>query len=174
MRVCSPDMGWHGSKDRILSIDFHPFSEEFASAGSDEKKFTEEQPEGTEGCIKIWKIMNDGQELHPDKKNIRILYGLYEADQNTNVVRYSPNGALLASGSDDKCITLWERRENTISISRPDRIVRWSSKGKLMGHSEDVLDLRWTANSKYIVSAGMDKRILVWNVEKKYHVKVLD
>ncbi len=43
-----------------------------------------------------------------------------------------------------------------------------------MGHSEDVLDLRWTANSKFIVSAGMDKRILVWNVEKKYHVKVLD
>jgi chromatin assembly factor 1 subunit B len=43
-----------------------------------------------------------------------------------------------------------------------------------MGHTEDVLDLRWSASSKFIVSAGMDKRIFVWNVEKKYHVKVLD
>lgn len=54
--------------------------------------------------------MNDGQSIHPDKKNIRILYGLFDADKNTNVVRYSPHGGLLASGSDDKCITIWEKR----------------------------------------------------------------
>jgi chromatin assembly factor 1 subunit B len=167
-------MGWHGPKDRILSIDFHPFENEFASAGSDEKRFVEEEREGTEGCIKFWEIINDGQPIHPDKKNIRILYGLFEADKNTNIVRYSPHGGLLASGSDDKCITIWERRENCVSINRSERMMRWSTKGRLMGHTEDVLDLRWTPNSRFIVSAGMDKRIFVWNVEKKYHVKVLD
>lgn len=52
--------------------------------------------------------------------------------------------------------------------------MRWSTKGRLMGHTEDVLDLRWSPNSRFLVSAGMDKRIFVWNVEKKYHVKVLD
>jgi WD40 repeat protein len=26
MRIDSPNIGWHGLKDRILSIDFHPFS----------------------------------------------------------------------------------------------------------------------------------------------------
>ena len=35
MRIDSPNIGWHGLKDRILSIDFHPFANEFASAGSD-------------------------------------------------------------------------------------------------------------------------------------------
>lgn len=59
-------------------------------------------------------------------------------------------------------------------MGKTEKIYRWSSKQKLMGHAEDVLDLRWTNNSKYIVSAGMDKRIIIWNVEKKYHVKVLD
>jgi hypothetical protein len=39
MRIESPDIGWHGLKDRILSIDFHPTSLEFASAGSDDRKF---------------------------------------------------------------------------------------------------------------------------------------
>jgi WD40 repeat protein len=53
-------------------------------------------------------------------------------------------------------------------------LLRWSIKGRLMGHTEDVLDLRWTNDSRFIVSAGMDKRIFIWNVEKKYHVKVLD
>ena len=41
-----------------------------------------------------------------------------------------------------------------------------------MGHTEDVLDLRWTHDSRFLVSSGMDKRIFIWNVEKKYHVKV--
>lgn len=43
-----------------------------------------------------------------------------------------------------------------------------------MGHTEDVLDLQWTSDSRFIVSSGMDKRICIWNVEKKHHVKVLD
>lgn len=47
MRIDSPEMGWHGQKDRILSIDFHPFNNEFASGGSDEQKFLEEEREGT-------------------------------------------------------------------------------------------------------------------------------
>lgn len=110
MRIESPEIGWHGLKDRILSIDFHPFNLQLASAGSDEKKFVDEQREGTQGCIKIWQIIKDEKSLRPENKNIRILYGLSEADKNTNVVRYSPNGAFLASGSDDKCITIWQKR----------------------------------------------------------------
>ena len=43
-----------------------------------------------------------------------------------------------------------------------------------MGHTEDVLDLQWTKDSRFIVSTGMDKRIYIWSVEKRYHLKVLD
>ncbi|MFM7857470.1 MAG: hypothetical protein ACKO96_37500, partial [Flammeovirgaceae bacterium] len=59
----------------------------------------------------------------------------YEADKNTNVVRYSPNGAYLASGSDDKCIALWRKAESFVSINKSEKIFRWSSKGRLMGHT---------------------------------------
>ncbi len=53
-------------------------------------------------------------------------------------------------------------------------MMRWSAKSKLAGHSEDIIDLKWTKDSKYLVSAGMDKRMFIFDVEKKYHVKVLD
>jgi WD40 repeat protein len=64
----------------------------------------------TKGALRSGKSSMTGKPIHPDKKNIRILYGLFDADKNTNVVRYSPHGGLLASGSDDKCITIWEKR----------------------------------------------------------------
>jgi len=70
-----------------------------------------------------------------ENKNFRILYGLSEADKNVNVVRYSPNGAFLASGSDDKSISIWQKRESNVSISSSEKIYRWSTKCKLMGHS---------------------------------------
>lgn len=106
--------------------------------------------------------------------SIRILYGLSDAATNVNVVKFSPDGVLMASGADDKSITIWHKKENFVSMNRPDKMYRWSMKTPLMGHSEEVLDLRWTNDSKYVVSAGMDRRIYIWNVEKKYHVKVLD
>ena len=55
-----------------------------------------------------------------------------------------------------------------------ERMLRWSKKGILPGHTADVIDLAWTKNSKYIVSAGMDGRVLVWAVERKVYIQVLD
>jgi WD40 repeat protein len=37
-----------------------------------------------------------------------------------------------------------------------------------------VLDLAWTHDSKYIVSVGMDKRIMIWQLDKKAYVHFLD
>ena len=35
MRLETPEIYWHGNKERIMSIDFHPFNGSFVSAGSD-------------------------------------------------------------------------------------------------------------------------------------------
>lgn len=160
MRIESPDMSWHGQKDRILCIDFHPFTNQVVTAGSDQCKYGDDQKEGTQGCIKIWEILNQGGK----GLNIKILYGLSEANDNTNVVKFSPNGAYLASGADDKCIVIWQKRQNTRTLHSTDKIIRWSKKIPLSGHAADVLDLAWTRDSKYLVSVGMDRRIMIWHI----------
>jgi len=71
MRIESPNQMWHGPKDRILCIDFHPFSNEMLTAGSDDRRYKEEEIEGTEGSIKIWVLTNIG-----GKMEIKIQYGL--------------------------------------------------------------------------------------------------
>jgi hypothetical protein len=40
MKFVSPDAAWHGERQRILSIDFHPFNDEFVTAGSEQKIFS--------------------------------------------------------------------------------------------------------------------------------------
>lgn len=52
--------------------------------------------------------------------------------------------------------------------------MRWSRKVPLSGHGADVLDLAWTRDSKYVVSVGMDRRIMIWQVDKKAFVHFLD
>lgn len=37
-----------------------------------------------------------------------------------------------------------------------------------------MLDLAWTRDSKYLVSVGMDRRIMIWQIDKKAYVHFLD
>lgn len=50
----------------------------------------------------------------------------------------------------------------------------WSPKIELNGHSGEITDLKWTMNSDFIVSAGYDKKIFIWNVLKGQYVRVLE
>jgi chromatin assembly factor 1 subunit B len=49
----------------------------------------------------------------------------------------------------------------------------WAKRNALPGHSKEVLDLKWSPSGKYLISAGMDGRALVWNVDKQMYVAVL-
>lgn len=40
----------------------------------------------------------------------------------------------------------------------------------LDGHSGEVLDIEWSSDGKYLVSAGFDKRSILWEVEKNKYI----
>ena len=45
MKFECPQIYWHGNKERIMSIDFHPFTQDFITGGTD--------TELKEGFIKV-------------------------------------------------------------------------------------------------------------------------
>jgi WD40 repeat protein len=66
-------------------------------------------------------------------------------------VCFSPDGKLLASGSEDKTIKIWEFNSGRELKS-------------LSGHQSDVNQVLFTADGKQIVSASRDRHIYFWDI----------
>jgi len=71
-----------------------------------------------------------------------------------NVVRVSPNDKLIASGSNDRVIKLWDANSLT-------------QKGELKGHKKGVWDLQFSPVDQLLVSASGDMILKVWNTGTK-------
>lgn len=54
MQIKLPMILWHGSKERILSLDFHPFTNELVTGGSDE--YNPKETSEADGFAKIWEF----------------------------------------------------------------------------------------------------------------------
>jgi chromatin assembly factor 1 subunit B len=81
---------WH-SKEPVLSVDFHPTGR-LATGGAD-------------NTVKIWRVRPSTSD---DSVSVEFLSNLKRHTRAVNVVRFAPNGELLASGGDDGFIFLWK------------------------------------------------------------------
>jgi WD40 repeat protein len=66
-------------------------------------------------------------------------------------VAFSPNGQILASGSDDGTIKLWDLKTG-LEIAT------------LSGHDSYVQSVAFSPDGKTLVSGGYDKTIKVWKI----------
>jgi hypothetical protein len=61
MKLEIPQINWHGSMQRILSLDFHPFFDLLVTGGSDEKRDndieSDSEAEEEFGYIKVIRFM---------------------------------------------------------------------------------------------------------------------
>ena len=101
-------------------------------------------------------------------------FALAGHERPVNVVRFSPNGECLASAGDDAKVLIWHRNTSTADTSDSSAETAWSW-GKssserevqykmLRGHLDDVYDLQWSPDGRFLVSGSIDNTAIVWDV----------
>ncbi|KAJ9585806.1 hypothetical protein L9F63_002397 [Diploptera punctata] len=99
------------------------------------------------GCASgHWMVMNS---------ETREVYSVHtDGSEPIQVVRFSPDGNLLALGSRDNNIYIYQVNEDACKYSRV---------GRCSGHSSFITHLDWSTDNQYIQSNSGDYELLYWN-----------
>ncbi|CAK8578974.1 unnamed protein product [Lathyrus sativus] len=151
MKGGTVQINWHESKP-VLTLDFHPLSSTLATAGADFD-------------IKLWSIKPSGS---PKKLPVvTYLNSLSYHSSAVNVIRFSPSGELLASGSDGGELLIWK-------LHSMDTGQTWKVLKMLRSHIKDIMDLEWSADGAYMISGSVDNSCIIWDVNKGTNLQTLD
>lgn len=168
MKVVTCEIAWH-NREPVYSLDFQH--------GPD--KINRMASAGVDTAVRMWKI---DKEKCDGKAVVEFLASLARHTKAVNVVRFSPQGELLASGGDDAVILLWKLQENKEPEPAPfqeeDEVVlnkeNWTVVKSLRGHLEDVYDISWTQDSNFLASASVDNTAIMWDVNKGQKLSIFN
>lgn len=178
MKFDTPQLAWHSDVENTTCIDFHPYEPLFAVGGSDST--------GGNVFLRLWKIKLDlleqkagTPELKKDNVLVESIFGL-ETELNRghsatiNSCHFSPCGLFLATGGDDNRVIIWTEKIKPKEFESSELAKVWSDHRELFGHSKEVYDVRWFADCKHIVSASLDFRAIIWDIESGSIVQTID
>ncbi|KAF2866526.1 WD40-repeat-containing domain protein [Massariosphaeria phaeospora] len=80
-----------------------------------------------------------------------------DGDLYIRSVCFSPNGAYLATGAEDKVIRVWDIASRTI-------------KNQFTGHEQDIYSLDFARNGRIIASGSGDRSVRLWDLETNQQV----
>ncbi|KAK2839890.1 hypothetical protein Q5P01_013630 [Channa striata] len=169
MKVVTCEIAWH-NKEPVYSLDF-----QHSSDGRIHRLATA----GVDTTVRLWRV-----DTGPDSKAVvEFLSNLARHTKAVNVVRFSPNGEILASGGDDAAILLWKLNDSKEPEQTPvfqeDEDAQlnkesWSVVKTLRGHIEDVYDICWTRDGNSMVSGSVDNTAIMWDINKGQKLCILN
>ncbi|XP_028656521.1 chromatin assembly factor 1 subunit B [Erpetoichthys calabaricus] len=168
MKVITCEIAWH-NKEPVYSIDFQ---------NSINNQINRLATAGVDTIVRMWQV-----EKGPDGKAIvEFLSNLTRHTKAVNVVRFSPNSELLASGGDDAVILLWKLNDS----KEPEQVTfqededaqlnkeSWTVFKTLRGHIEDVYDISWSSDGNFMVSGSVDNTAIMWDVNKGQKMSIFN
>lgn len=164
MKVTVPEISWH-ERDPIYSVDIQPGNhviKRLVSAGVD--KF-----------VRIWQLKEDLD----GKGCVEFLANLKRHTKAVNVCRFSPDGDTLATAGDDSVIIFWKLNDasantNIFQEEEEDNKENWCMQKCLRGHLEDIYDLSWSQDGKYMISGSVDNSAILWDLTKDQKITIFN
>ncbi|TDG47921.1 hypothetical protein AWZ03_005702 [Drosophila navojoa] len=174
MKCKIPEISWH-NRDPVLSVDIQSNSQGLTAPTT-----CRLASGGTDAHVLIWYV-NQSKEDEVADVELELAADLARHQRAVNVVRWSPNGELLASGDDESVVFIWKQKaeHEVVNIvdadgnSEQDREV-WLTLKVLRGHREDVYDLSWAPNSQFLITGSVDNTAMLWDVHKGKSLAILD
>lgn len=158
MKSFTPEISWH-NRLPVLSVDLA--DDKLATGGNDSRVY-------------IWQIE---RATKPTEKalNIQIRAGLRRHQASVGAVKFSTD-LTLASGDDDGYIYIWkhkgdyDRDSNANDLSGNlfnddgfEDLEQWQQLRVLRGHIEDICDLAWSKDGRYLLSGSVDNSAIFWD-----------
>ncbi|PCH36764.1 WD40 repeat-like protein [Wolfiporia cocos MD-104 SS10] len=181
MRVRTLEIRWHDSKP-IASCDFQPVSFKKARPAH-EKHFATQSYKlatgGEDNHVRLWTVHpnilpqsvvesasgSTTETPTPRPPRVEYLATLSRHSASVNVVRFSPNGELIASAGDDGMIIIWSPTTSPHATTygsdlSPEDLQyekeHWKARTTFRCTSMQVYDLAWSPTGEYIIAGGTD------------------
>ncbi|KAG6918309.1 hypothetical protein DXG01_015401 [Tephrocybe rancida] len=187
MRFRTLEIRWHDSKP-ISTCDFQPVSFKKArpSAGQ-EKAFASHSYRlatgGEDNHVRVWMVhpnirpstLGEDEDTAngPRPPRVEYLATLSRHSAAVNVVRFSPNGELIASAGDDGMIIIWAQSATPQASTygsdlTPEELQHekeyWKPRTSFRCTTMQVYDLAWSPNGDYILAGSTDNTARVFSV----------
>ena len=97
--------------------------------------------------VRIWKV----RPRWPGELSVQQILTLTGHTAPVKAIAFSPDGQLVASGSGDKTIRLWNKETGQSELT-------------LVGHTADITSLDFSSDSRYLISGSRDRTVRIWNI----------
>ncbi|RDB17163.1 putative WD repeat-containing protein C26H5.03 [Hypsizygus marmoreus] len=185
MRFRTLEIRWHDSKP-ISTCDFQPVSFKKARPpAGQEKNFASHSYRlatgGEDNHVRLWMVYpnirpstlveSEDASAGPRPPRVEYLATLSRHSAAVNVVRFSPNGELIASAGDDGMIIIWSPSSSPQATTygsdlTPEELQLekeyWKPRTTFRCTAMQVYDLAWSPNGDYIIAGSTDNTARVF------------